>query len=248
MSVDEFLLDRSQLSEGGFQLAMWIGRFGGGGDKGQPFTLWRDVVSGRDRANVNILKVYLKNYNKNLTMSSADLFLWKNKLTRSGIGCAGDRMVQDADRPNKDTFFLDSWWFLYQKNALQKLTGRWNSLDHQWLVSLWQFRLLTSRKRPHPWLQPFPRACGACKFLRRWPKVERIPKIVKNNPFHMEDIYLRKLTKAIKRVQVWRLSISTQGRSIKLNSFDSITARLDEVVISSKQAHGMSDKVLKMRF
>ncbi len=64
----------------------------------------------------------------------------------------------------------------------------------------------------------------------------------------MVDIYLRKLTKAIKRIQVWRLSISAQGRSIKLNSFDSITTRLGEVVISSIQAHGMSDKVLKRTF
>ena len=54
LSVDEFLLDRSQLGEGGFKLALWVCCLGGGGDKGEPFALWCDIVGGRDRANVNV--------------------------------------------------------------------------------------------------------------------------------------------------------------------------------------------------
>lgn len=54
LSVDEFLLDRSQFGEGGFKLALWVGCLGGGGDEGEPLALWCDIVGGRDRANVNI--------------------------------------------------------------------------------------------------------------------------------------------------------------------------------------------------
>jgi hypothetical protein len=68
------------------------------------------------------------------------------------------------------------------------------------------------------------------------------------NPLEKGLFYLRKLTEAVKWVQVRRLAVSAQGRSIKLNSLDSIAARLRDVFISSIQAHGMSDKVLKIWF
>ena len=55
LSVDEFLLNRSKFRKSGLKLALWIGRLGGGGDKGEPFTLWCDIVGGRDRADVNVL-------------------------------------------------------------------------------------------------------------------------------------------------------------------------------------------------
>lgn len=119
LSVNEFLLDCSQLSEGRLQLAMWIRRLGGSGDESEPFTLGGNVVSRRDGANVDILNnliMFLSNLGI-ITVSSTELFLWKNKLTGSGVIGAGNRVVQDADGSNKDACLLDSKFIVKKMNS-----------------------------------------------------------------------------------------------------------------------------------